>query len=120
MLLSEFLQFPNKFVKNERELFTKYESSNMINTYVSMNDQNLSKDDKIVKIKNMLKFCEYAHGTEKKKIICLLVFSILKTEFGRSLIQESERFRRAALGRYEDFMTEDDQDFTEVIKDLKF
>lgn len=119
MLVSEFLQFPNKFLQIEANLFSDKESLNLINLYQSMFNQNLTRVDKISNIKEILNICGNAIGKERKKIICLLTFSILQTSFGRSLIQENERFRQVVFGRYDLFMTEDDQDFVEAMKDRR-
>ena len=119
MLVSEFLQFPNKFIEIEANLFSDKETSNMIHSYQSMFEQNLSRADKISIMKEILKSCENVIGKERKKIICLLTFSILQTPFGRSLIQENERFREVVFGRYELFLTEDDQDFVEGMRERK-
>ena len=119
MLVSEFLQFPNKFVQIEGNLFTGNESCEFINLYQSMHHQTLSREEKMSNMKKVLNICQNAVGTERKKIICLLTFSILQTPFGRSLIQENERFREVVFGRYKLFMTENDQDFVEALRDRR-
>ncbi len=119
MIVSEFLQFPNKFVQIEANLFSDNESTNMIHSYRSMSDQNLSRTDKISMIKEILNICGNSVGKERKKIICLLTFSILQTPFGRSLIQENERFRKVVFDRYDLFISEDDQDFVEAMRERR-
>jgi len=81
-----------------------------------MYSQSLSRTDKISNIKNILNICQDARGTDRKKIICLVVFSILQTSFGRSLVQENERFRKVVFDRYKLFMGEDDQEFVEALR----
>jgi len=119
MRLSEFLEFPSKFIENEKVLFTPNESSDLINLYQSMCNQELTRKEKIQKIKDILNICEISIGIERKKVICLLVFSVLKTEFGRSIIQENNRFREIVFNRYEEFMTINDQDFVSAMIQLR-
>ena len=119
MRLSQFLQFPPKFLENENLLFNENESLNLINLYKSMNNSQLTKSQKIDKIKEILRICLVSFGKERKKIICLLMFSVLQTAFGRSIIQEDERFRQVVFDRYELFITENDQDFIDTMFRLR-
>lgn len=115
MLVSEFLNFPTKFIENEKVLFDSNESSNLINLYQSMDNQQLSVSQKLNEIKEILHFCEISIGKEKKKIICLVMFSIFQTFFGRSIIQGNEKFRIVVFDKYEAFMNENDEIFKEEI-----
>ena len=119
MRVSEFLQFPPKFIENENILFNQNESLNLINLYQSMNNPQLSRQQKINKIAEILRISEFSIGRERQKIMCLLVFSIFQTDFGRSIIQSSEIFRKAVFNRYEDFITDTDQIFVEAIYALR-
>ena len=119
MSVSEFLNLPSKFIQNEKLLFDSNESSNLINLYQSMDNQQLSKYQKIKEIEEILHFCEISIGRERKKIICLVMFCALHTSFGRSIIQENEEFRMVVFNRYEDFMNEPDQIFVEAIRQLR-
>lgn len=119
MRLSQFLRLPSKFIENENILFSDNESSDLINLYESFNNQQLSRQQKINKMLEILRILESSIGEERKKIICLLMFSVLQTVFGRSIIQSSNRFRMAVLGRYEHFMTNTDEIFVEAIYELR-
>lgn len=119
MRVSEFLNFPPKFIQNEKVLFDSNESSNLINFYQSMENQQLSVSQKINEIIEIIKFCEISKGIEKKKIICLVMFSIFQTLFGRSIIQENEKFRIIVFNKYEAFIEENDDIFVEEINKRK-
>ena len=84
-----------------------------------MNNPQLSRHQKINEIEEILHICEISIGREKRKIICLLMFSVLQTDFGRSIIQEDKKFRDAIFERYEDFMTNTDQIFVEAIRERR-
>ena len=118
MLVSEILQFPIKFRQIESELFTKDDSSHLCNVYQNMYNPNLTRKHKISCIKEILGMCDNV-SKDGKKIICLLVFYVLKTEFGRSLLQENDKFRVVVFSRYEEFITEDDQDFVDAMQLLR-
>lgn len=118
MLVSEMLQFPIKFRQIESELFTSNESSHLFYLYQSMYDPNLTKSNKISYMKKVINMCDNV-PKNGKKIICLLMFYLLKTEFGRSILQENSKFRIVVFERYEELMKEDDQDFVEAMKLLR-
>jgi len=84
-----------------------------------MHNQTLAREEKKSNIKKVLNMWENAFESEKKKIICLLMFSIFQTPFGCSIIQESERFREVIFGRYELFITDNDQDFVEAMRERR-
>jgi len=119
MLVSVLLQFPPKFIDIEDTLFTEYETSNFVQTYQGMLSNNLSKEEKIDKFKNILTLCEPFTSIERKKFICLLAYSILQTSFGCYLLQENEKYRKVVFEKYKEFMTEDDQEFVEALRILK-
>jgi len=81
MRLSEFLNFPDKFVENERNLFSDNESSDLINLYQSIKNDNLSRVQKIEKIKEILNICEISSGTERKKDYLFINVFGLKNNF---------------------------------------
>lgn len=118
MLVSEILQFPVKFRQIESDLFTRDESTHLFDLYQSMYDANLTRSNKISCMKKVLIICDNV-PKDGKKIICLLMFHLLKTEFGCSIIQESEKFRVVVFERYEELMKEDDQDFVDAMKLLR-
>jgi len=118
MLVSEVLQFPIKFRQIESELFTCDESTHLFYLYQSMYDPNLTRSNKISYMKELINMFDNV-PKNGKKIICLLIFYVLKTEFGRSLLQENDKFRVIVFSRYEEFITEDDQDFVDAMQLLR-
>jgi len=119
MLVCKFLNLPEKFINNEKVLFDSNESSNLINCHQSMDNEQLSYYQKLDKIEEILHFCQNSIGKEAKKIICLVMFSIFQTSFGRSIIQNNEKFRIVVFDKYENFMNENDEIFIEEIRKLK-
>lgn len=109
---SEYLQFES-FSQKERDLFTSFESKHMIDSYNSLFDDNLSKNQKMKKIKDIVNLTHNTFGKNRKKILILVIFSMTNTPFGHSLLQEYTKFRDVVFEAYErNYMIgNDDQDF---------
>jgi hypothetical protein len=120
MLITEYLQFPG-YVQLEYELFTSYESIELVDIYNMFTDPNIDRPEKLINIKNLLNKVQETSNIVKRKIIILTVFSILNTPFGYSLLQENYKFRQVVFYKYDKFMSEEqtDQIFIEYLKTVK-
>jgi hypothetical protein len=116
MSISALLQFPTSFVQLEQTAFSNEMSSKLIDIYNSMYNDNFTRSEKINNIKKILNICNEMYVQDKKRLICLVVFSMLNTAFGRSIIQENEKFREIVFDKYEDFINDSNQDFVEALK----
>ncbi len=81
-----------------------------------MYNDNFARKEKLNNIKKLLNLFDNIYGQNKKRLLCLVVFSILNTTFGRSMIQENEKFRKVVFEKYEDFINDSNQDFVEALK----
>ena len=119
MLVSEYLQLPG-YSQIEEELFSRDESLELIKIYDMMNIE-INDEEKIKNIKILL-FKINTSIYKKRKIMCLVLFCILNTSFGYSLIQRIEKFRKIIFNKYEEFILleqSDDQHFVDVLKSKK-
>ena len=106
MLVTEYLQLPG-YTQIEEELFSINESLELINMYDIMNSI-FSKDEKLLNINMLIKKYTVVFGI-KKKIMILVLFCMLNTTFGYSIIQENEKFRKCIFNKYEEFIKEEDE-----------
>jgi hypothetical protein len=119
MSITEYLQFPG-YVQLEYELFTSYESIELVNIYNIFTDPNINRPEKIQNIKKLLDKIQDTSNIDKRKIIVLTVFSIINTPFGYSLLQENEKYRQVVFNKYEQFIQEQtDQLFIEYLKTVR-
>jgi hypothetical protein len=120
MSITEYLQFSG-YVQLEYELFTSYESIELVDICNIFTDPNINRSEKIQNIKNLLNKVQETSNIVKRKIIILTVFSILNTPFGYSLLQENYKFRQVVFYKYDKFMSEEqtDQIFIEYLKTVK-
>ena len=116
MYISVLLQFPTSFVQVEQTSFSNALSSELIDIYNSMHNNNFTRKEKLNNIKKLLNLFDNIYVRDKKRLLCLVVFSILNTSFGHSMIQENEKFRKVVFEKYEDFINDSNQDFVEALK----
>ncbi len=81
-----------------------------------MHNNNFTRKEKLNNIKKLLNLFDNIYVRDKKRLLCLVVFSILNTSFGHSIIQENEKFRKVVFEKYEDFINDSNQDFVEALK----
>ncbi len=115
MSISDLLQLPTTYAQIEHTFFSREKSELLIMLYNSMYNANLEKKDKITNIKKILDMF-YLSDENCKKLLCLVMFSVLNTSFGISLIQENEKFRQVVFDKYQEFIGLSDQDFVEALK----
>jgi len=120
MLITEYLQFQG-YVQLEYELFTSYESIELVDVCNTFTDPNINRSEKIQNIKKLLEKVQETSNIVKRKIIILTVFSILNTPFGYSLLQENEKYRQVVFNKYEKFIQEEqtDQLFIEYLTPMR-
>jgi hypothetical protein len=117
MSVTKYLQIPG-YLEIEKQLFSFDESLDLILIYDSMNCD-IPRKEKLDNIKILM--TKFSDVSQKNKILCLVLFSMLNTTFGYSIIQEFEKFRNAVSNKYYEFLQEQqsDQHFIEILKSKK-
>jgi hypothetical protein len=120
MYVSDVIQLPSEFYSIEEYYFTEEESDDLIYIYNIMDDDNCSRSQKISSIKNLLQMFD-SYNKDGKKILALLIYSVLNTKFGHALIQSNEKFRETVFQKYEALLIDgiDDQLFIQELKNRK-
>lgn len=117
MLVTELLQLPRSYYEIESNAFTQDESLCMIHIYNNICNNSISENIKIRGIMTIMDIWMHHNFQNERKLVCLIVFSVLNTSFGRELIQGNEIFRNAITSKYNEFMNigADDQEFIEEL-----
>ena len=117
MSVTKYLQISG-YLEIEKQLFSFDESLDLILIYDSMNCD-IPRKEKLDNIKILM--TKFSDVSQKNKILCLVLFSMLNTTFGYSIIQEFEKFRNAVSNKYYEFLQEQqsDQHFIEILKSKK-
>ena len=118
MSVTQYLQIPG-YLEIEEKLFSFDESMELISIYDSMKCDNITRKEKLDNIKILM--TQFSDVHQKNKILCLVLFSMLNTTFGYSLIQEFEKFRNVISIKYNEFIQDQqsDQHFIEILKSKK-
>lgn len=118
MSITEYLQI-QPYIHIEKQLFTSYESIDMINIYNDIRNINIDKIIKIRKITNILNLLSGIFNVNKRKIICLFLFYLITTPFGYYLMQKNENFRNTIFEKYKNLINIEEQNDLVFVTELK-